>query len=410
MFQLPGLAVSRLSTSHLLSPVRRLIGGRGYLRDHLTLSALTNKVRRRDQLTLTTVTNKDNLLDSTQKILLPQSISQILQQKSYVHSQQKDNSNSQNTHQRTSLAAGFVSSTPVLLQPYLKLIRLDRPVGSWLLFWPCGWSLCLATSPGTFPDLSLLALFGVGSLVMRGAGCTINDMMDRNIDCLVERTRDRPITSGQISMFESLVFLGGQLGLGLLILLQLNWYSVLLGAASLGLVITYPLMKRFTYYPQFVLGLTFNWGALMGWSAVMGGCDWSICLPLYIAGISWTMIYDTIYAHQDKYDDVIVGVKSTALKFGEQTPACLSCFATTMMASLAYCGWATQQTLPFYLSLLVMGGHLSHQIITLDIDDRDDCAQKFLSNRWVGLCVFVGILSGTLMKESEEETQIMTES
>jgi len=401
MFQLPVLAVCKLSPSQLLSPVRRLLGGRGSSRDHRTLSVLTVNDRSRNQLT------------DKEKILLPQSIiqqsnyvpintkntrqSQILQQKNYMHTQQN------NTHQRTSLAAGFVSSTPISLQPYLKLIRLDRPVGSWLLFWPCGWSLCLATSPGAIPDLGLLALFGVGSLVMRGAGCTINDMMDKNIDCLVERTRDRPITSGQISMFESLVFLGGQLGLGLFILLQLNWYSVLLGAASLGLVITYPLMKRFTYYPQFVLGLTFNWGALMGWSAVNGSCDWSICLPLYIAGISWTMIYDTIYAHQDKYDDVIVGVKSTAIKFGEQTPACLSCFATTMMASLAYCGWATDQTIPYYLSLLVVGGHLSHQILTLDIDDGDDCAQKFRSNRWVGLCVFLGLMSGTLMKENEEE-------
>ena len=158
------------------------------------------------------------------------------------------------------LAASLVSTLPSPLQPYLKLARLDKPIGSWLLFWPCGWSLCLATPAGQLPDLSLLALFGAGALVMRGAGCTINDMWDRNIDKAVERTKDRPITSGQVSLFDALVFLGGQLGVGLLILLQLNWYSVLLGAASMGLVITYPLMKRFTYYPQFVLGLAFNWG------------------------------------------------------------------------------------------------------------------------------------------------------
>ena len=133
---------------------------------------------------------------------------------------------------------------------------------------------------------------------MRGAGCTINDMWDRNIDRLVDRTRDRPITSGQVGLFDALVYTGVQLSLGLLVLLQLNWYSVLLGAASMGLVVTYPLMKRFTYYPQFVLGLAFNWGALVGWSAVRGDCDWEVVLPLYMAGISWTMIYDTIYAHQ----------------------------------------------------------------------------------------------------------------
>ena len=158
------------------------------------------------------------------------------------------------------VAPKLVSTLPSPLQPFLRLARLDKPIGTWLLFWPCGWSLCLATPAGQMPDLTMLTIFGVGAFVMRGAGCTINDMWDKNIDKEVERTRDRPITSGQVSMFDALVFLGGQLGVGLLILLQLNWYSVLLGAASMGLVVTYPVMKRFTYYPQFVLGLAFNWG------------------------------------------------------------------------------------------------------------------------------------------------------
>merc|ERR1719318_778041 len=275
------------------------------------------------------------------------------------------------------LAASLVSSLPSPVQPFLRLARLDKPIGTWLLFWPCGWSLCLASPAGQLPDLTMLAIFGVGAFVMRGAGCTINDMWDKNIDKEVERTRDRPITSGQVTMFDALVFLGGQLGVGLLILLQLNWYSVLLGAASLSLVVTYPLMKRFTYYPQFVLGLTFNWGALLGWSAVNGTCDWNVCLPLYLAGISWTMIYDTIYAHQDKYDDVIIGMKSTAIKFGDQTPVCLSCFATTMVSCLAYCGWTTGQTWPYYGALLGVGAHLAHQLITLDVNNREDCAKKF---------------------------------
>lgn len=305
------------------------------------------------------------------------------------------------------IPAKLVSATPSSVQPFLRLARLDRPIGSWLLFWPCGWSLSLATAGGSLPSPEILFLFGAGALVMRGAGCTINDMWDRNIDNKVERTKGRPITSGQVSMFDALVFLGGQLGVGLLILLQLNWYSVLLGAASLGLVVTYPLMKRFTYYPQFILGLTFNWGALLGWSAVAGYCDWSICLPLYLAGISWTMIYDTIYAHQDKYDDVILGMKSTAIKFGERTPACLSCFATSMLASLGYCGWVTGQTAPYYLSLALVAGHLSHQISTLDIHNGDDCAKKFISNRWVGLCVFVGIMAGTWMKDEQVDTLTM---
>ena len=159
-----------------------------------------------------------------------------------------------------SLASSVVSATPASVQPYLRLSRMDKPIGSWLLFWPCGWSACLATPAGQLPDLQLIALFGLGSFVMRGAGCTINDMWDRNIDRLVERTKDRPITSGQVGMFDALVYTGVQLSLGLMVLLQLNWYTVLLGATSMGLVVTYPLMKRFTYYPQFVLGLAFNWG------------------------------------------------------------------------------------------------------------------------------------------------------
>jgi len=300
---------------------------------------------------------------------------------------------------RPGAAAGLVARLPAPARPFLRLARLDRPIGTWLLFWPCGWSIALAAGAGTAPDLPLLATFAAGAFVMRGAGCTINDMWDRNIDNKVERTRDRPITSGQVSMFDALVFLGGQLGVGLLILLQLNWYSVLLGAASMGLVVTYPVMKRFTYYPQFVLGLAFNWGALLGWAATAGSCDWAVCLPLYMAGISWTMIYDTIYAHQDKYDDVIIGMKSTAIKFGDQTGYCLSCFATTMLASLAYCGLATQQTWPYYLSLLGVASHLAHQVSTLDINDREDCARKFVSNRWVGLGIFLGIVAGGLVKE-----------
>jgi len=318
---------------------------------------------------------------------------------------------SPSTHVHTSspvrgIAADMVGKLPSDVQPYLRLARLDRPIGTWLLFWPCGWSICMASTSGHLPDLSLLATFAVGAFVMRGAGCTINDMWDRSIDTKVERTRDRPIASGQVSMFDALTFLALQLGTGLFILLQLNWYSVLLGAASLSLVTTYPLMKRFTYYPQFVLGLTFNWGALLGWSAAVGSCDWSVCLPLYAAGVSWTMIYDTIYAHQDKYDDVIVGVKSTAIKFGDQTDVCLYCFATTMLGCLGYCGWATGQTWPYYVSLVGVGAHLAHQITTLDVNNQEDCARKFVSNRWVGFGVFGGIFLGSLVKEDTVESVV----
>lgn len=203
-------------------------------------------------------------------------------------------------------------------------------------------------------------------------------------------------------MLDATVFLGGQLGVGLLVLLQLNWYSVLLGASSMGLVVAYPVMKRFTYWPQFVLGLAFNWGALLGWSAVHGTCNWSACVPLYVAGISWTIIYDTIYAHQDKYDDILVGVKSTALMFGDNTKIWLSGFATTMISSLALTGTVCDQSWPYYASVAFIAGHLARQITTLNINDPNDCANKFLSNRRVGLILFAGILLGTYMKDDEK--------
>ncbi|KAL0273408.1 UNVERIFIED_CONTAM: hypothetical protein PYX00_006076 [Menopon gallinae] len=214
-----------------------------------------------------------------------------------VYTVQKETHTIQN---QKSIAALLVNSSSANIKPYLKLMRIDRPIGSWLLFWPCGWSIAMAAESGSLPDLSMLALFGLGALIMRGAGCTINDMWDRDIDAKVMRTKDRPLVTGEISPFQALVFLGGQLTIGLIILLQLNWYSVFLGASSLALVIFYPLMKRVTYWPQLFLGCTFNWGALLGWSAIHGSCDWSICLPLYISGICWTIVYDTIYAQQDK--------------------------------------------------------------------------------------------------------------
>lgn len=294
--------------------------------------------------------------------------------------------------------AQFVENCPKNVQPYLRLIRLDKPIGSWLLFWPCGWSIGMAGSAGELPDPFILGLMAIGAIIMRGAGCTINDMWDADIDKKVERTRNRPITSGELSKKDALAFLAGQLSIALFILLQFNWYTVLLGASSMALVVGYPLMKRITYWPQLVLGLTFNWGALLGWSAVHGSCNWSVCLPLYIAGVSWTLMYDTIYAHQDKYDDVLVGVKSTALKFGTDTKYWLSGFTATTLSSLILSGIMCDQTIPYYISIGAIGTHLIHQIITLDIDDKEDCGKKFNSNRRVGLILFLGTVLGTLYK------------
>ncbi|KAK0165229.1 hypothetical protein PV328_003764 [Microctonus aethiopoides] len=309
-----------------------------------------------------------------------------------------------NQERHLSLAARIVESSPTNIQPYMKLMRIDKPIGSWLLFWPCSWSIAMATpSHVLLPDINMLLLFGFGAFIMRGAGCTINDMWDRDIDKKVARTKDRPLVTGEVSPLQSLIFLGGQLSLGLMILLQLNWYSVCLGASSLGLVMIYPLMKRVTYWPQLILGMTFNWGALLGWSAIHGSCDWSICLPLYTAGICWTVLYDTIYAHQDKVDDLRLGIKSTALKFGDKTNLYLSGFGATMITSLITCGIMSGQSWPYYTAVTVVAGHIVNQINTLKINDPTDCATKFVSNSNVGLILFVGIVLGNLVNYSRKK-------
>lgn len=304
--------------------------------------------------------------------------------------------------QSLKLAARLVEKTPNHLKPYLKLMRLDKPIGSWLLFWPCGWSIASAALPGHFPDLYMLALFGTGAVIMRAAGCTINDMWDRDIDAKVVRTANRPLVSGEVSIRQAWLFLAAQLSAGLAVLLQMNWYTVFLGASSLGLVVTYPLMKRFTYWPQLVLGFTFNWGALLGYSAVKGYVDFAVCLPLYAAGIVWTVIYDTIYAHQDRKDDLLLGIKSTAIKFDKNTKIWLSTFTTAMISSLTLSGIMNEQTWPYYTSLAVISAHLSWQIATLNMDNPADCASKFVSNAQVGLLLFCGIVLGNLLKKNSK--------
>ena len=278
--------------------------------------------------------------------------------------------------------------------PYAKLIRLDRPVGTALLAWPCFWSIALAANAGSPPDATLLGLFGVGSLLLRGAGCTINDLWDRDIDGKVARTRNRPIASGAISVPKAVVFLGAQLALGLGVLVQLNDYSKILGASSLALVAAYPAMKRVTNWPQAFLGLTFNWGALLGWAAVHGSCDWGAVLPLYASGVAWTLVYDTIYAHQDKHDDVKVGVKSTALHFGADTKKYLSAFALAGTSALCASGAYVGLDYPFYFGVTAAASHLAWQIATVNLDDRDDCAAKFRSNSTYGALVFASIVAG----------------
>ncbi|XP_024430677.3 4-hydroxybenzoate polyprenyltransferase, mitochondrial [Desmodus rotundus] len=300
-------------------------------------------------------------------------------------------------------AAAVVEAAPRPLQPYLRLMRLDKPIGTWLLYLPCTWSIGLAAEPGCFPDWYMLSLFGTGAILMRGAGCTINDLWDRDYDKKVTRTASRPIAAGDVSIFQSFVFLGVQLTLALGILLCLNYYSIALGTASLLLVITYPLMKRITYWPQLALGFTFNWGALLGWSAVKGSCDPSVCLPLYFSGIMWTLIYDTIYAYQDIRDDALIGLKSTALRFRENAKQWLSGFSVAMLGALSLVGVTAGQTAPYYAALAAVGAHLTHQIYTLDIHRPEDCWDKFTSNRRLGLILFLGIVLGNLWREKKTD-------
>ncbi|KAL2330504.1 hypothetical protein Fmac_018085 [Flemingia macrophylla] len=286
---------------------------------------------------------------------------------------------------------------PRQVQPYARLARLDKPIGTWLLLWPCMWSISLAATPGHLPDFKMMALFGCGALLLRGAGCTINDLLDRDIDTMVERTKLRPLASGLLTPFQGLCFLGSQLLLGLGILLQLNNYSRVLGASSLLLVFTYPLMKRFTFWPQAYLGLTFNWGALLGWAAVKGSLDPSVVLPLYVSGVFWTLVYDTIYAHQDKEDDLKVGVKSTALRFGDSTKEWISGFGIACLGGLVVSGFNAEIGWPYYASLAAASGHLCWQISTVDLSSRADCNRKFVSNKWFGAIIFGGILAGRLL-------------
>ncbi|MGE5505769.1 MAG: 4-hydroxybenzoate octaprenyltransferase [Actinomycetota bacterium] len=279
-------------------------------------------------------------------------------------------------------------------RPYLRLMRLDRPIGTWLLLLPGWWSIALAADG--WPSLWLMALFGIGAVVMRGAGCTFNDWADRDFDGQVARTRSRPIPSGAVSPTQALAFLAAQLAVGLAVLANFNGFAIAVGAASLVLVFPYPFMKRITYWPQAWLGLTFNWGALLGWAAVRGSIDAPAVL-LYVGGIFWTLGYDTIYAHQDKEDDALIGVKSTALALGAATTRWLWVFYGLMLAfaavaaTLAGLGWA------FWPLWAAAAGHLAWQAITVNIDDSADCLAKFKSNRVFGWILLAAIVAGRVL-------------
>jgi 4-hydroxybenzoate polyprenyltransferase len=288
---------------------------------------------------------------------------------------------------------------PDALKPYLWLMRADRPIGWWLLLWPCWWSLALAGAgvrTGTGPhQFYLYALFMLGAIVMRGAGCAYNDIVDRDFDARVERTRSRPIPSGAVSVRKAWAFTA-LLGLiGLLVLLQLGPFAIILGLASLAIVALYPFMKRFTYWPQIVLGLAFNWGALMGWATLRGSLSLAP-LALYLGGICWTLGYDTIYAHQDKQDDILIGVKSTALRFGPTTKIWLWGFYGAAFFMFLTAGMLAKVGILFYPLMVFAAAHLIHQIITVDISSPDSCLKHFRANRDFGWIVFMCLLAGQI--------------
>ena len=282
---------------------------------------------------------------------------------------------------------------PAELRPYARLARLDRPIGTWLLLFPCWWGIALA-SPG-WPSLWLMALFALGAVVMRGAGCTYNDIVDRDFDARVARTADRPIPSGAVSVRQSIAFLLAQLVAGLVILLSLSPAAIWLGVLSLVLVFTYPLMKRVTWWPQFFLGLAFNWGALMGYAAVADGLD-AAPFILYASGIQWTLGYDTIYAHQDKEDDILVGVKSSALRLGANTRPALFAFYAGTVALLTAAGLAAGLAWPYFVLLAAGAAQLAWQAWDVDLDDPANCLAKFRSNRLFGWLVLAGTVAGQL--------------
>ena len=286
---------------------------------------------------------------------------------------------------------------PAATRPYLRLARLDRPIGTWLLLFPCWWSTALAAEPGAGPDWGLMLLFAIGALVMRGAGCTVNDIVDRDIDAKVARTAGRPLPSGQITLNQAFGFLALQLAIGLLVLFQLSTLAIWLGIASLALIVAYPFMKRITWWPQAFLGLTFNWGALLGWATVRGELGWP-AISLYVAGIFWTLFYDTIYAHQDKADDALIGVKSTALRLGKDTKTWLAGFGAIMILLLVVTAMATGLAWPAKLGIIGVAGHLIWQLLTVDLDHAEDCRAKFNSNRYIGWILLAGIFAGRLMQ------------
>jgi 4-hydroxybenzoate polyprenyltransferase len=293
------------------------------------------------------------------------------------------------------------TAAPSWLRPYLRLARLDRPIGSWLLLLPCWWSAGIAAIAAgkPYPDPWHCLLFFIGAFAMRGAGCTWNDITDRDLDDKVERTRSRPIPSGQVTVGQAMAFLVLQALIGLAVLVQFNPFTILMGILSLATVAIYPFLKRITHWPQFGLGLAFSWGALMGWPAVFGRLD-PAAFTLYAGSIAWVIAYDTIYAHQDREDDALIGIGSTAILFGERTKPILALFYSLAVLLIGVAGWLAGAGLIFALGLTAFAAHLLWQVKRIDISDPALCLRLFKSNRDAGLILFAGMIADTAWRHA----------
>lgn len=286
---------------------------------------------------------------------------------------------------------------PSSARPYAHLARWDRPIGTWLLLLPCWWGLALASHAGSEPAMSLIwfgVLFSIGALAMRGAGCTWNDITDRHIDGKVARTATRPIPSGAVSVKQALAFAIAQSFVGLAVLSQFTVLAALVAVASLGVVAIYPFMKRVTYFPQAFLGIAFNWGILVAGALLLDALTLPILL-LYAAGFCWTMSYDTIYAHQDKEDDVLIGVKSTALAFGARTRPIIGGFMVATLALIASAAIVQNSAgLIFWIGWIAAAAHFAWQLRTLDFNDPANLIKHFKGNRDTGLLITAALALG----------------
>jgi 4-hydroxybenzoate polyprenyltransferase len=314
---------------------------------------------------------------------------------------------SQIPFERASKATDIVGDSILLRKlpsrwlPYARLARLDRPIGTWLLLIPCWQGLALAiaakNSPFNWEFLYYALLFGAGAIVMRAAGCTLNDIADRHIDGKIARTALRPIPSGEIKIYQALIFMLGLLIIGAVILFQFNTITIVVGLASLPFAAIYPFMKRFTWWPQFFLGLAFNWGALVGWTAIVGELSWAPII-LYLSGIMWTLGYDTIYAHQDKDDDALVGVKSTARLFQDNSKSWIFFFYSMTILGTFLAGLLAGLAPTFSIALLPYGVHLISQVIRTNLNNPVGCLATFKSNRNAGFIMLTGLMLFTAIQ------------